>query len=425
MKRLALNLTTKQTTKLTLVVAVIIAGHGIAVASEKLGGSTMVLTGDLSATYASGDFLLWTPKPREGRAARPMTSMARASATPPSIESTVNVVAKAPLDAHGRLHMQVPVDEPKVVYFYVINALGHGGQRYAPVKGQGFILEPGELELIMQPGRSAFVIEGGAYNDVVFNSWRRSDAYLEADEEQRRLFRPVDGEEEQARRERVDAASAAQSRMFDIEGEVRAEIATTHPDPLVRRLVIESTWLHGPWVLEALRGLAAMTPDDPWVRERLAQSEAAAARRAKERRIATGTNIIDFTAETLDGESVRLKDVFAETSYVLLEFWASWCGPCRVEIPHMKEAYAEHKASGFEIVSFTIDNDREDWLLASEEEDIPWLNLGMGEDAEAPTAYSVAGVPKNYLVDAGTGEIVATDLRGHHLDVKLEELFAL
>lgn len=425
MKRLALNLTAKLITKLTFAVAVVIGGYGVAVGSEDTGDSTMVLTGDLSATYASGDFLLWTPKPREGNTGTAMTSMAPASETPPSIESTVNVVAKAPLDEQGRFRMEVAVDEPRVVYFYVINALGHEGQRYAPVKGQGFILEPGALELIMQPGRSAFVIEGGAYNDVVFNSWKRSEAYLEAEEEQRRLYRPVEGEEEQARRGRVDAASAAQSRMFDIEGEVRAEIATTHPDPLMRRLVIESTWLYGPWVLEALRGLAEMTPDDAWVQERLAQSEAAAARRAKARRIATGTNIIDFTAETLDGESVRLKDVFAETSYVLLEFWASWCGPCRVEIPHMKEAYAEHKASGFEIVSFTIDNDREDWVLASGEEDIPWLNLGMGEDAEAPTAYSVTGVPKNYLVDAGTGEIVATDLRGHHLDVKLEALFAL
>ena len=119
---------------------------------------------------------------------------------------------------------------------------------------------------------------------------------------------------------------------------------------------------------------------------------------------------------------MQLADIRADSKIVLVEFWASWCGPCRTEIPHMKQAYEEHKPKGFEIVSFTIDDDREDWVLASDEEDIPWLNLGMGREAEAPTAYSVTGVPDNYLVDSQTGEILATDLRGHHLDVKLEEI---
>ena len=382
----------------------------------------MVLSADLSGTYASGDFLIWTPKAREKGAGASMMSAAASSAEPPSIESTVNVVAKAPLDENGQVRVEVEVDEPRVVFFYVINAIGHEGQRYGAVKGQSFILEPGELELVVQPRRSDFVVKGGAYNDAVFNSWKLSDAYREAMDAQARLFQPVEGEQEQARRDRVDAASAAQSLAFDIEGETRARIATTHPDPLVRKLVIESTWLYGPWVLEAVRGLAEMLPDDPWVQDRLARMEAAEDKRAAARLITEGTEIIDFTAETLDGESVRLTDIFADTRYVLLEFWASWCGPCRVEIPHMKEAYAEHKANGFEIVSFTIDNDREDWELASEEEDMPWFNLGMGEEAEAPTAYSVTGVPDNYLVDSGTGEILATDLRGHHLDVKLDEL---
>ena len=61
--------------------------------------------------------------------------------------------------------------------------------------------------------------------------------------------------------------------------------------------------------------------------------------------------------------------------------------------------------------------------MASEEEQLPWANLGMGEEADAPRAYNVTGVPKNYLVDSATGDILAKDLRGHHLDEKLAELF--
>lgn len=395
------------------------------------GEGRMVLEGDVSAVYSNGDFVLWTPKPKpdadSGGANSFGMSMASTSSSssdgqkPPSYESTLNVIAKAPIAQDGTFRIVVPLHTPRVAFFYVLNAVSAEGNRLAPIKGQNLILEPGELRLTMNE-RARYVVSGGKYNDAVFNEWKTSEAYLAAMDEQVRLWQPVEGETEQERRARVDAASAAASRTYDIETEVRARVSTKHPDPLVRRLVIESAWLHGPWVLEALRGLAEMTPGDPWVMERLARNEAAAAKRAKSQKIATGTEILDFTADSLEGDSVRLSDVRADSELVLLEFWASWCGPCRVEIPHMKQAYAEHKPNGFEIVSFTIDNDREDWELASEEEDIPWLNLGMGEEAEAPTVYSVTGVPKNYLVDSQTGEILATDLRQHHLDEKLDEL---
>ena len=389
----------------------------------------MVLEGDLSSFYAGGDFVVWTRKPNEEPAAGSSMTMAAMSTStsassreePPSFESTHNVIAKVPLAEDGSFRIEVPVEQPRIVNFNVLNATGLEGQRWGPVSGQNFVLEPGNLRITLNNGRH-FVIHGGEYNDAVFNTWKTSEEFIEATDENIRLWTPEEGETEEQRRARVDLASAAQSRVIDIESNIRAEVSTTHPDPLVRRLVIESTWLLGSWYLGALRGLAEMTPDDPWAVERLAAAEAAEVKYAAARRITTGTDIIEFTGETLDGDSVQLADIRADSKIVLVEFWASWCGPCRTEIPHMKQAYEEHKPKGFEIVSFTIDDDREDWVLASDEEDIPWLNLGMGREAEAPTAYSVTGVPDNYLVDSQTGEILATDLRGHHLDVKLEEI---
>ena len=383
----------------------------------------MVLEGDVSGLYANGDFVVWNPKRAGGGA---MMAAARPAGKPgdkpPSIESTLDVVAKAPIGADGKFRLEAAADEPRRVYFYVLNATSPEGHRMAPVKGNGFILEPGELTLTMSKrGRS--VIEGGAYNDAVYNSWRLSDDYKAAEADQTRLYTPVDGESEEEKRRRLDLAAEAQNKVLSLETQGRAQIATTHPDPMVRRLTIETAWLSGPWMLSALRGLAEMTPEDEWVLERLASAEAGAARRAEERkRFAIGQDIGDFTADTLDGQAVNLADVRAGSRYVLLEFWASWCGPCRVEIPHMKEAYDRYRDKGFEIVSFTIDEDREAWEEASAEENLPWINLGMGPEAEAPIAYSVTGVPKNYLVDAGTGDIVAKDLRSHKLDEKLEEL---
>lgn len=383
----------------------------------------MVLEGNVSALHTNGDFVVWNPKPSGGgammAAAMPVT---KPGDKPPSIESTLDVVAKAPIGADGRFRLEAVSDDPRRVYFYVLNAVSPEGHRMAPVKGNGFILESGELELTMN-ARGRFVIEGGYYNDEVYNSWRLSDEYQAAEADMARLYATVEGESEEDKRKRLDLAAEAQQKYLSIESEGRSRIARTHPDPLVRRLTIETTWLSGPWMLDALRGLAELTPEDPWVAERLASAEQGAAKRAEERRrFAIGADIRDFTADTLEGEAVNLADVRANSRLVLLEFWASWCGPCRVEIPHMKEAYDRFREKGFEIVSFTIDEDREAWEEASDEEDLPWINLGMGPEAEAPTAYNVTGVPKNYLVDSGTGDIVAKDLRGHNLDEKLEQL---
>lgn len=382
----------------------------------------MVLEGDVSAVYDNGDFVVWNPKPGGRGAVMATATAVAAPGDKPSIESTLDVVAKAPVGADGKFRLEVPVDQPRRVYFYVLNAVTPGGMRMAPVKGNDFILEPGELALTMSK-RGRFVIEGGRYNDAVYNAWRLSDGYKAAQADAARLYRPVEGESEAEKRRRLDLAAEAQQKVLALESDGRSEIARTHPDPTVRRLTIATTWLSGPWMLDALRGLAEMTPEDPWVVERLARAEESAARRAEERkRFAVGSDIRDFTAYTLEGAPVRLADIRARSRLVLLEFWASWCGPCRVEIPHMKEAYDRYGKKGFEIVSFTIDDDREAWREASAEEELPWINLGMGPEAEAPAAYNVTGVPKNYLVDSRSGEIVAKDLRGHKLDEKLEEL---
>ena len=422
--------------------SLLVVSSAVGVAASAQEG-TFVLEGDLSAHYASGNFVVWTPKPAAETGEGASVTMAAAStapatsgasmtaassatstgSAPSSMESSLNVIARAPLGADGTFRVETAVDAPREVYFYVLDATGHEGQRYAPTKGNAFILEPGNLRLHMdRPGR--FYFEGGPYNDAVYNSWRRSEDYLAAYAEYTRLVASVEGETEDERRARVDGSSAAFSRMMEFETEGRARVSTTHPDPLVRHLTIETAWLGGPWMLDAWRGLAEMTPDDPYVIDRLARAEVAEAKRVEERRrFAVGADIQDFVADTLDGESIRLADVRADSELVLVEFWASWCGPCRVEIPHMKQAYAKYGDQGFEILSFTVDEDRLDWEIASEEEDLPWFDTGMGMEHEASLAYGVTGVPKNYLVEAESGNIVAKDLRGHHLDIALEEFF--
>ncbi len=393
-----------------------------AIASEP---QIMTLEGDVSAIYTNGDFVAFLPQEaRGGTMAMSTSSKPTVADKPTSLESTLDVIGKAEIGGDGRFTLEIPVKEPRRVSFYILNAFNSYGTPMAPAKGNKFILEPGQLSLTMsRPDR--FIIQGGRYNDAVYNTWRESEPYLAAEAEHERLLQPVEGESETARRSRIDQASAMYARILELENEGRSRTASTHPDPVARRLAIETAWLIGPWVLDALRAMAELTPDDPWVIDRLAREEKDAPKRAELRkRFSTGAIICEFTAVTLDGEKRTLAKLRENSRYVLLEYWASWCGPCRLEIPHMKEAYARFSEKGFEIVSFTIDDDWEDWELASREENLPWIDLGFGTDAEAARACNVTGVPKNFLFDSKTGSIVATDLRGHHLDEKLEELFS-
>ena len=386
--------------------------------------SVMVLEGDVSAVYNNGEFVVRDPARTGGGAV--MMVGAASSETPSDKASSVDlapgVMAKVPIGPDGKFRLEVAVDEPRSVNFHVQNAVGPEGQRWAPISGLRFILEPGELKLRMS-GYSRFVVEGGYYNDAVYNAWRLSDKYMAADAEYQELKMPVEGASKEEEELRWDRMIQAQKRVTMVEMEGTSRVARTHPDPMARRLAIESAWLFGPWMLEALRGLAQLTPDDPWVVERLAGAEAAEKQWEQERQLGVGDMSLDFTGETLAGQSVQLARVRADNRYVLLDFWASWCGSCRVEFPHMQEAYDLFSDQGFEIVSFTIDDDREAWEEASDEEDLPWIDLGMGSESEASAAYNVRGVPDSYLIDASTGEIIATDLRRHHLRRKLEDLF--
>lgn len=134
--------------------------------------------------------------------------------------------------------------------------------------------------------------------------------------------------------------------------------------------------------------------------------------------------IKDFTALTLAGEEVRLRDVLRENQYTLVEFWASWCGPCIAEIPHLQEAYERFRSNGFEILAVNLDDDPENWRVASEEDyDINWLNVSDNQAFGSPVAklYRVKAIPANFLVST-EGKTVARHLRGTNVSETLAGL---
>jgi peroxiredoxin len=131
----------------------------------------------------------------------------------------------------------------------------------------------------------------------------------------------------------------------------------------------------------------------------------------------------DFSQTDPNGKLVSLKDF--KGKYLLIDFWASWCGPCRAENPTVVKAYAQYKAKGFEVLGVSLDfaNGREAWLKAIENDHLTWTQVAdlKGWDNKVAQLYVVRAVPQNYLLDPD-GRIIGINLRGEALENKLQEV---
>lgn len=141
------------------------------------------------------------------------------------------------------------------------------------------------------------------------------------------------------------------------------------------------------------------------------------------KKVAIGQKAPDFTQNDAEGTPITFSSVYAKNSYTLVDFWASWCGPCRAENPNVVAAFQQFSGKGFGVFGVSLDKDKERWLKAIADDKLTWPHVSElnGWGNEAAKEYAVNSIPANFLVDKN-GTIVGANLRGEELVKKLEEL---
>ena len=320
--------------------------------------------------------------------------------------------------------------------FEIRGTLDHGGRvkiqiydaedNYAG--GQEFILEPGKFRVEHVGGVVGLKVRGGPYNQKLIASWEEGEDYqaaLQAYAEVMEVKKDLE-EGDEGYQALLDQAWEFFGVLQDVKKEALRAIAQDEEDLLASLYAVELGGLGGEEALARLDALEDALGEHPTllalrsrIRKGMELIDAAS-------QIAEGTQTQDFVVTGLDGNDFSLSEVLQDNQFVLMEFWASWCGPCRIANPDLIEAREEYKDRGFEVFAFSLDDDREDWELASEEDAIPWINTSDLQAYDSPVAaqFGVTVIPMNYLLDK-QGVIVAMSLQGEALDNKLAEVFGL
>lgn len=272
-----------------------------------------------------------------------------------------------------------------------------------------FFLEPGTIRIHLDEESQAT----GTPNNDAYQAFKDRMNSIQAQAE--RLYAALQQEEDETRRDSLTLA------MSDLDTEVNEAIAGTiraQADKTVGQYLLANYhyYLEYAEIDSLLAILPARAMANPSM-QKLAQLV------EKSRASEVGKPLVDFTLPDVEGTPTRLADLVKANTYTIIDFWASWCGPCRRAMPSMLEFYAKYHDRGLGIVGVSLDSDADNWKRAIAQHQLPWPQLSdlQGWESEAADLYAVRSIPFIVLVDA-QGVILARGLDEDALRAKLQEL---
>lgn len=202
------------------------------------------------------------------------------------------------------------------------------------------------------------------------------------------------------------------------ERDIKNIIAMYHDYPTVVKAIQSLSWKkHKDYMIEQYDILAQKFPNDKYIQN---AKDNLHEKIESVKKTAIGTVAPDFTFPDWDGNDVSLSDFRGK--YVLIDFWASWCGPCRQESPNVQKQYELYKDKGFEVVAVSIDRSEKDWRKAVKDDALEGTLLLAQDSKQVMKDYVFSGIPYMVILDP-EGKVVALNVRGEALRDKLKEIF--
>lgn len=292
----------------------------------------------------------------------------------------------------------------------------------------GFILENETYQAEVKP--QVVKIKGGKINEIVYGYYN-SKEYSEILEKYVKLNDELMNIDESAK-----ALLSAKNKeihkvarvLFQIEDDNFEKIIADENAPTIAKMfAVVSSQNYDVLNIERRRKLLAeygkeLGVNHPNIKEFIAYLDNEDKTAKMKTTVANGSIFKPVTGLNIKGKELALVDYVQKNKYTLLEFWASWCGPCRGEIPTLKKAYAKFKDKGFEIYSLSTDTDKGAWERALEGDKTTWTQV-LIQGNEAMMLYGIDGIPASFLINQD-GIIVANneELRGENLEKVLSRL---
>ena len=211
---------------------------------------------------------------------------------------------------------------------------------------------------------------------------------------------------------KIDSLTKAGKALTEQQDNFRDNYIKTHPESFVTHFILASVMQDYP--LNQLKEMVNSFTTESIYRDDINDYIASM------ERLEVGQPFIDFTLKTKEGEDISLAEIITTNKLTLVDFWASWCGPCRHENPVVKAAYEQFHGLGFGVIGVSVDQDEFDWLQAVNEDQLPWTQVRDSEH-KVSEDYMIYYIPSNFLFD-NNGKMVAKGLRGEDLAAKLSEL---